>query len=502
MSLAMPRRVLDADPTTTLDDWIAGGGGRGLARAWELPADEIVRVLTDSGLRGRGGAGFPTGTKWATVRGDRSAELPATVVVNGAEGEPGSFKDRSILLANPYRVIEGALIAAAVVEADEVVLALKGSSPEVVDRVRRAIDEVREAGWLIEASVDVVVGPEHYLYGEETALLEVVNGREPFPRIAPPWRRGAEDLGDDAASAAQVDLAAPGATPTPPALVNNVETVANVPGIVANGAAWFREVGTADSPGTLVVTVSGGGGRAGVAEVPMGISLRDAIDLVHGAPSTGSVRAVLPGVSGAVIGADQLDVALTYEDLAAVGSSLGAGAFRVIGEADDPVAVAAGASRFLAVESCGQCQPCKQDGVAIAGILDRLSASDPEPRDEGDLGSRLETVADGARCYLATQHQQVVSSLIQAFPDAFGAHLAREAAPATPVLIAEIDRIDDGEAVLDPGQATKQPDWSHGAVSSGAAPADLVDQRAGEERPRGLGHGGTGQASASTARRR
>ena len=480
MTLTMPNRVLDAAPIATLDDWVAAGGARGLAKTWKLSPDEVVEIVTDAGLRGRGGAGFPTGVKWATVRSDRSPDLPATVVVNGAEGEPGSYKDRSILLANPYRVIEGALIAAAVVEADQVVFALKASSPEVVDRVRRAIDEVREAGWLIGVAVDVVVGPEHYLYGEETALLEVVAGREPFPRIAPPWRRGAEDIGDDSALAGQAELAAPGAMPTPPALVNNVETIGNVPGIVSNGAAWFREVGTEASPGTIVVTVSGGTERAGVAEIPMGMTLREAIDLVGGGPRTGAVLGVLPGVSGPVIPADHLDVPLTYEGMGDIRSSLGAGAFIVVDESEDPVAIAEGASRFLAVESCGQCQPCKQDGLAISAILGRLRTSEPEARDEDELGSRLGTVADGARCYLATQHQQVVSSLIEAFPDSFGAHLSGEAAAATPVQIAEIDHPEGDQAVLDPGQATKQPDWTHDEISSGAAPADRADQRGGE----------------------
>lgn len=477
----MPIRVLDADPVATLSDWLAHGGGRGLARAWEADADDVVAVLSESGLRGRGGAGFPTGVKWATVRADRSAEIPATVVVNGAEGEPGSFKDRSILLANPYRVLEGALIAAAVVGSDQIVLALKTSAPDVVARVRAAIDEVREAGWLIETAIDVVVGPQHYLYGEETALLEVVNGREPFPRIAPPWRRGAEDLGDDSALAGQVDLAAPGATATPPALVNNVETLGNVPGIIANGAAWFREVGTADSPGTLVVTVSGGTERAGVAEVPMGMTLREVINAVGGGPRTGRVRGVLPGVSGPVIRQRDLDVPLTYEGFDAIGSSLGAGAFLVIDEADDPVAIAHGASRFLAVESCGQCQPCKQDGLAISGVLDRVRASSPEPGDADELDSRLGTVADGARCYLATQHQTLVGSLIEAFPDEFGAHLAGDVPAATPVQIAEIDRMEDGRVVLDPDQAAKQPDWTHDEIDSGAAPAERLNQRAGED---------------------
>ncbi|WP_426571401.1 NADH-ubiquinone oxidoreductase-F iron-sulfur binding region domain-containing protein [Aquihabitans sp. McL0605] len=475
----MPRRVLDAHPVRALEDWMAAEGGRGVARAWESKPDDLIATISASGLRGRGGAGFPTGTKWATVRANHAADLPSTVVVNGAEGEPGSYKDRSILLANPYRVIEGALIAAAAVGADQVVLALKSSAPDVVARVRQAIEEMGAAGWFQRVAVDVVVGPEHYLYGEETALLEVIDGREPFPRIAPPWRRGLADVGDDTALAARVELAGDdGATEVPPALVNNVETIANVPGIIVNGPAWFREVGTDESPGTLVVTVSGGSARAGVAELPMGITMRDAIDLVGGGARTGKVVGVLPGVSSPIVTAADLDVPLTYEDLARLGSGMGAGALMVIDEDVDPIALAQGVSRFLAVESCGQCRPCKQDGIEIASILERALSSAPAGRDRTELDSRLASITVGARCSLATQHQTVVGSILAAFPGAWERHAEAGAAPATPVQIAEIARIDDDEAVLDAGQATKQPDWSHHDTDSGAAPADRIDQRA------------------------
>jgi NADH:ubiquinone oxidoreductase subunit F (NADH-binding) len=220
----------------------------------------------------------------------------------------------------------------------------------------------------------------------------------------------------------------------------------------------------------------------------MGTTLRDAIDLIGGGPRGGDTIGVLPGVSGPIIAEGDLDVALTYDAMAGIGSALGAGAFLVLDGATDPLAVARGASRFLAVESCGQCQPCKRDGVVISQILDRVEASAPDPGDRDELASRLATITDGARCYLATQHQLVVSSILEAFPEAYEAHLAGDTPPATPVQIAEIDHLDGDDVVLDPDQETKQPDWTHDEVDSGAAPADRIDQRA-------EGGQGTGRAA-------
>ena len=181
------------------------------------------------GAAGSGGAGFPTGRKWRTVAANRSSTIPTTVVVNGAEGEPGSFKDRAILRANPYRVLEGALIAAGALGADRIVVAVKRSFRAEVERLAAAIDAIRAAGWSEGVDLLVVEGPAEYLYGEETALLEVIDGREPFPRVAPPYRHGVDEVGPDDASAAQLTMAAPdGADAAPPTLVNNVETMANV----------------------------------------------------------------------------------------------------------------------------------------------------------------------------------------------------------------------------------------------------------------------------------
>ncbi len=466
-------RVLDPEPVASLDAWIHDGGGRGLEAARAVGAPAVLDTLDASGLRGRGGAGFPTGVKWRSVAANASPDEPATVVVNGAEGEPGSFKDRAILAANPYRVLEGGLIAAVTIGADRLVVAVKGAGHPGGDQVRAAAAELTAAGWGGGITIDVLEGPGEYLFGEEKALLEVLEGRPPFPRVTPPWRRGAEELGDGSAGAGGIELAGPGdATPAPPALVNNVETMANVPAIVVEGPEWFRSVGTAESPGTIVCTVTGRTRRHGVAEVPMGTPLREVIDTIGGGPVTGRVVAVLSGVSNPFLPADRLDTPLTYEHMVAAGSGLGAAGFIVYDQSSDLVAATAGVSRFLAVESCGQCTPCKQDGRTIAEHLDRIRRSDAAPEDLATVVDRLGTVADGARCFLATQHQLVVQSGLELFREAVDRHVDGSAEPAGAELVAEIVDLVDERAVVDENHADKQPDWSDAAEDSGQSPAD------------------------------
>jgi len=470
-------RVLDAVPVPTLAAYLDAGGGKALDLARRAEPEGVIEALEASGLRGRGGAGFPTGTKWRTVFDSRSASSAATVVVNAAEGEPGTFKDRAILRANPYRVLEGALVAATVMGADTVIMAMKASFTPELARVRIAADEIRAAGWADGVEIVVIEGPSHYLYGEETALLEVIAGRNPFPRIAPPYRHGSDELGPDTKSAADEPMASPtsdtGAAPT---LVNNAETMANVPGIVVEGPDWFRSVGTEKSPGTIVCTVTGATRRHGVGEFPMGTPLREVIETLGGGVRPGGrVRAVLSGVANALLPGHLLDTPVTHEDLQEAGSGLGSAGFIVFDESDDPVAVAAGVSRFLAVESCGQCTPCKQDGLVIAGLLEKLGRDQADGTDLDVLRGRLATVTDSARCYLATQHQRVVESVLQLFPEAVKGHAAREAPAVEPALIVPIVDLEGGIALLDEEHAGKQPDWTHDAEFSGQSPADRVD---------------------------
>ncbi len=251
-------RTLAPEPVASLQEYRDGGGGRALDIAQRMGGERLIDVVDESGLRARGGAGIPCGPKWRTVRSyGMGAAVAPSMVVNAAEGEPGSFKDRAILGRNPYLVLEGALLAAGAIGAEDVIFALKAKYVDVVGRVREAIDEARGAGWLEGVSVEVFEGPDEYLYGEETAMLEAIDGRPPFPRIAPPYRRGVHEVVDRVAgpehltaSAAHIELAGPGDTAVgSPTLVNNVETLANVPGIVVEGPAWFRSIGTAESSG-------------------------------------------------------------------------------------------------------------------------------------------------------------------------------------------------------------------------------------------------------------
>jgi NADH:ubiquinone oxidoreductase subunit F (NADH-binding) len=474
-------RVLPSEPVASLDDYVASGGLAGLEAARAVDIEAVVEEVEASGLRGRGGAGFPTGRKWRAVGLNRSDSEPASVVVNGAEGEPGTFKDRAILAANPYQVVEGALIAALVVGADRIIFGVKPSSGEPLDRLRAAIAEIGKASEDGGVNVEVFEGPSEYLYGEETALLEAIEGRPPFPRVAPPYRRGLDELvgpHSTGLSARVVMATSDDETEAPPALVDNVETLSNIPAIIERGADWFREMGTDQSPGTIVCTVSGATNRSAVGEVAMGTTLREVIDEIGGGARAGrSIVAVAPGVSGALLPASALDTPLTYEAMVAAGSGLGSCGFTVYDDRDDLVAAVAGASRFLAVESCGQCTPCKQDGAVIAAALADLARSDLTDARLGELQKKLGTVADGARCFLATQQEVVVRSLLETFPEAVVAHFDGRAEPVEPRLVAELVEIRGGRARIDERHRDKQPDWTYDAEDSGQSPADRLDEK-------------------------
>jgi NADH-quinone oxidoreductase subunit F len=468
-------RVLDPEPVADLAAYEAGEGGRGLYAARHRRPAEIIDVVERSGLRGRGGAGFPTGRKWRTVAGYGSPVQTTPVVVNAAEGEPGTFKDRELLRRNPYRVLEGALIAALAVGSRSVIVATKASYSREIERLHVAADEMQAAGWLDGVEVLVIEGPSSYLYGEETALLEVLEGRPPFPRVTPPYRRGI-DAGDPGGRSAAARGLATGADRGAPALVDNVETLANVPGILAHGWEWYRTVGTESSPGTLVCTVTGATVRHGIAEFPLGTTLREVIETIGGGARPGRrLRGVLPGVSAALVPESSFDTPLTHDAMAALGSGLGSGGYLVVDDATDLVEVARGVSRFLAVESCGQCVPCKDDGLAIADLLGAPSRG--EALDEAGLRRRLATVADGARCALAGQQERVVGSLL----DVIASHGAVETPVADPerFVVAPLVDISSEAAVLDAEEQAKRPDWTYEGAGedSGAWPVQrLADQ--------------------------
>ena len=450
--------ILPAAALTNLDDYLAAGGGEGLRAARRLGPEATIDEITAAGLRGRGGGGFPTGAKWASVRSAGGGRR--YVVANGAEGEPATFKDRTLMRLDPYRIVEGTAIAAFALGAREAFLATKAAFSREIALLRRAVVELGAAGLLGDLTITIVEGPDEYLFGEEKALLEVIEGRDPLPRTLPPWQHGlfaTVAMGWESGAAGS-DLE-PASNPT---AVNNVETLAAAAHILARGATWYRSMGTAESPGTIITTVVGAVRRPGVHEVELGTRFSDLLERCGGPLPGRSFKAALSGVSNAVLAADDFGVALTYEGLQAVGSGLGAAGFVVYDDQTDMVGVAREMSRFLSVESCGQCPPCKQGSMGIAQRLWQIESGIGTDDDLGEINALLRTVTDANRCYLGTEVQQVVSSIMRAFPGDFVARL-EQGGPALPTALVPLikDILEDGTVVYDTRHRLKQPDWTY-----------------------------------------
>ncbi|MEX2561950.1 MAG: NADH-ubiquinone oxidoreductase-F iron-sulfur binding region domain-containing protein [Nitriliruptoraceae bacterium] len=437
-------RLLPSAPLTSLDAYIAAGGGRGLHTALEMAPDDVVGMVEQSKLRGRGGAGFPTGTKWRSVR-EAAAETGCApqLAVNGAEGEPGTYKDRRLIADNPFLVIEGTIIARHAVGAAHAYIAVKERSGQAA-MLRDAISDVVDAGWDAPDALQVIEGPDEYLFGEETALIEVIEGNLPLPRWLPPFQQG---------------LFATTARPNP-TVVNNVETLANLPLIVGDGPDAFRRAGTTNSPGTMLFTVVGDIATPGVFELPLGTPLRELIIDIAGASE---LKAVFSGVSAPVIIPEQLDTPLTYEDMEAAGIAIGSGGFIVYDHRHCVVGIAIALSNFLAVESCGQCTACKLGCTSITDLLRTIEAGDGTEQHLAALRDRLPGVTDQARCALPAGEQLVVGSLLEVFHDEFTKHLGRPCPSTITERVPKIDFLDDttGEVAYDASYHRKLPDWSY-----------------------------------------
>lgn len=444
----MTDRLLLAPPA--LDAYLASGGGTGLERARSLGPDGVVELLSSSGLRGRGGAGFPTGTKWASVVSSTGEHY---VVCNAAEGEPATFKDRLLLRRNPYAVLEGVAIAAETVAARQSYIGLKENFTLEFERMRSALDETVRAGWFA-VEPQIVRGPDRYLLGEETGLLGVIEGRGPYPREVRPFMQGLF------ASSSALN----------PTLVNNVETLANVPAILARGADWFRSVGTEGSPGTMLFTIAGDVQRCGVFERPLGTTLRRLIEEdAQGPRPGGTIKAVLPGASAAVLTADMLDLPLDFDAFRRVGSGLGAGGFVVYDDTACMVEVTRQFAKFLHVESCAQCAACKLQSGAIHDIVAALHAGSLGVGDVEEVLARADRVTDGQKCALPSGTRAVVLSLIQAFAHEFAEHAGGECPRPRELPFPKIVDHDEeaGAFLYDRKWEETAPDWSQ--IPVGAA---------------------------------
>jgi NADH-quinone oxidoreductase subunit F len=456
--------LLPASPHGSLDAYVASGGGRALAVARAQGAGWVLDELDRAGLRGRGGAGFPAGRKWRSVASGGSALGDRYVVANGAEGEPGTFKDRPLLRANPYQVLEGLAVAAIVVGAREAFIAVKATFAREIEALERALREMSDANLLGDAPVSLIAGPEEYLFGEEKALLEVIEGNDPMPRWLPPYLHGLfattpqEGWSAGPGTIDADDAALVGSNPT---LVTNVETLANVPLIMTRGAEWYRTIGTRETPGPLICTVVGDVTHAGFAEVEPGTTVRELIDRVGGGVRAGRrVKAVLSGVSNPVLAAAHLDAPVSYEGLAAAGAGLGSAGFVVYDDTRSMVAVARMVSRFLYVESCGQCRACKLGCGEITRKLDEIAAARGDARDIESIGGRLRGITDQNRCFLGEEEQRIIASLLRDYPEDFTAEL-EGAAPLEELLVPKILDIHNGVATYDEKQMRKQPDWTY-----------------------------------------
>jgi len=454
--------LLDGPPVASLDDYRRIGGGRAVETVARLGPAQVRKEILLSGLRGRGGGGFRTGRKWAGVVD--SAPAPRYAVCNGAEGEPGTFKDRVILRHDPYAVLEGLVVAALAVEAEVAFFVTKAHYTEELGRVRDALEELAGAGLTGGVDVRIVEGPDEYLFGEEKALLEVIEGRDPLPRLLPPFEHGlfARSIvtGWAGGGSPAVDPVVEHPSPT---AVNNVETLANVPFILERGADWFRSIGTRDSPGTLVCTIVGDVRVPQVVEVDMGTPLQAVIDLAGGPLEGRTHLAALSGVANPVIGPEHFATPLDHESYRAAGLGLGSAGFVLYDDTACPVTIAAELSRFLYVESCGQCRSCKFGCGEITRHLDRVNEGTATENDIEVIGARLRTVNEAVRCYLATEEQVLISSLLTRFPEEFALHLDGRCSVPEPreILVPKIVDLRDGTVTYDERHRYKQPDWSY-----------------------------------------
>ncbi|TFG71249.1 MAG: NADH-quinone oxidoreductase subunit F, partial [Solirubrobacterales bacterium] len=341
-------RHIDDPDLRTIDGYKRRGGYEALEKAYKFEEpEELLSELEECGLRGRGGAGFSMGKKAGFLpRG----EMQKYLCCNADESEPGTFKDRELMFKNPHQLIEGIAIAGMAADTSRAFIFIRGEYAEVADVLDTAVAEAYAAGYLGEnilgtgATVDLVVhrGAGAYICGEETALLDALEGKRGNPRLKPPFPAIQGLYGG-------------------PTLINNVETLMNVPKVVANGAEWFKSFGTEQSTGTKVVSVSGCVKRPGNYEIELGIPSRELIYELAGGPIEGEVKAWYPGGSSApVLGPEELDLPYTFEDLAEAGSMLGSGAVIVADQSVSIPHMALRTARFYQHESCGKCTPCRE----------------------------------------------------------------------------------------------------------------------------------------------
>lgn len=396
------------DPES-IEDYIAADGYQALYRVLrEMAPSDVLDTVTRSGLRGRGGAGYPTGLKWATV-----AKMPPGqkyVVCNADEGDPGAFMDRSVLESDPHRVLEGMAIAAYAVGADQGYIYVRGEYPLAIDHLKTAIQQARRYGLLgsqifespFNVRIDIRIGAGAFVCGEETALIASIEGKRGVPRPRPPYPAESGLWGC-------------------PTLINNVETYANIPPILRRGADWFAAIGTEKSKGTKVFSLAGKVENTGLIEVPMGTSLREIVEVMGGGvPEGGSVKAIQTGgPSGGCVPASALDTPVDYESLITLGSIMGSGGMIVMDDQDNMVDVARFFMEFCMDESCGKCVPCRAGTVQLYQLLTKIRDGQATSADLVQLETLCDFVKQTSLCGLGQSAPNPVLSTLRYFQNEY-----------------------------------------------------------------------------------
>ena len=397
------------DPVS-LDDYRSMGGFKGLDRALKMSAQEIVDEVKESGLRGRGGAAFPTGIKWQTVLDTPSEQK--YIVCNADEGDSGTFADRLLMEADPYQLVEGMTIAGLAVGADEGYIYLRSEYPHAKVVLTEAISRAEQAGWLGDNirgsgrkfSMELRIGAGAYICGEETSLLDSLEGKRGLIRFKPPLPAIEGLLGK-------------------PTVVNNVLSLGAVSTILEKGADYYRDFGTGRSRGTLTVQLAGNIRHGGLVEVPFGATLRELVEGYGGGTASGKpIRAIqVGGPLGAYLPVSQLDVTLNYGALAEAGGMLGHGGIVVFDDTVDMAQQARFAMEFCAVESCGKCTPCRVGSVRGVEVIDRIVANEDREFNLSVLDDLCDTMDKGSLCAMGGLTPMPVRSALKHFPEDFGA---------------------------------------------------------------------------------
>ena len=399
----------------TLEGWTVRGGYQALKKALDMSPEGVVETVKDSGLRGRGGAGFPTGLKWSFMPKDKSRAH--YLVCNADESEPGTFKDRELLRWVPHLLIEGCVIGAYAMGAEHVYIYCRGEFFEVNQVLARAVEDAYEAGILGDdvmgsgqkIDLTVYVGAGAYICGEETGLMNSLEGRRGEPRVKPPFPAAVGIFGM-------------------PTTINNVETLCAIPSIIENGGEWYRQWGTEQSPGTKLFCVSGHVNRPGNYELPLGFPLHELIyDVCSGTPEGRALKAVIPGGSSVpLLSAEECETCeLSYEGVVEAGSLLGCASVIVMDESTDIVHQVMRMASFYAHESCGQCTPCREGTTWVTKILRRIEDGRGTEEDLDTLIELTDQMTGTTICVLSDSVAAPVQSSIAKFKDEYLALIRR-----------------------------------------------------------------------------